>query len=68
VGHREEGRDTRLERWEMNLGTVLDVGNDVHGGVAVLKEYKGQLFIWWRSSPQLVFPEQSVINGESNCL
>jgi hypothetical protein len=30
----------------MNLGTVLDVGSDEHEGVAVLKEYKGQLFIW----------------------
>jgi len=41
----------------MNPGTVLDVGNDEHGGVGVLKEYKDQLFIWWRSSSWLVFPE-----------
>lgn len=27
----------------MKLGTVPDVGNDEHGGVTVLKEYKGQL-------------------------
>lgn len=26
-------------------------------GVGVLKEYKDQLFIWWRSSSWLVFPE-----------
>ena len=45
----------------MKLGTVLDVGNDEHGGVTVLKEYKDWLFIWWRPSPWSVFPRNTIL-------